>query len=61
MTMLDGGVLTMPEVMIWYMVLWSAGLDGSWTRPAPQHWTSVGLCKHVIALAESKTKEGKEG
>lgn len=26
--------------MSWYMVLWSDGLAGSWTRPAPQQSTA---------------------
>lgn len=35
-----GGVLTTEEAMSWYIVLWSDGLEGSWTRPAPQTLTA---------------------
>lgn len=28
--------------MIWYIVLWSEGWEGSWRRPAPQQFTSGG-------------------
>lgn len=35
------GTLTMGEAMIWYIVLWSEGCEGSWRRPAPQQETSV--------------------
>lgn len=35
-----GGPLTTEEEMSWYMVLWSEGWVGSWTRPAPQTLTA---------------------
>lgn len=35
-----GGVLTTGEAMSWYIVLWSEGFEGSWTRPAPQTLTA---------------------
>ena len=33
-------MLTTAAEMIWYIVLWSDGLEGSWTRPAPQQSTA---------------------
>lgn len=35
-----GWVLTTGEEMSWYIVLWSDGWEGSWTRPAPQTLTA---------------------
>ena len=29
-------MLTTGEEISWYIVLWSDGLEGSWTRPAPE-------------------------
>lgn len=33
-------MLTTEAEMIWYIVLWSEGLAGSWTSPAPQQSTA---------------------
>jgi len=33
-------VLTTEAEMSWYIVLWSEGLAGSWTMPAPQQSTA---------------------
>ena len=35
-----GGALTTEDEMSWYIVLWSEGFEGSWTRPAPQQSTA---------------------
>ena len=46
----------MGDVMIWYIVLWSLGCEGSCTRPAPAALTSAGfLVNWVLLWVEHKT------